>query len=144
MEALELYGHIATTFAPMEGLLEELQLLAGYKGAVVVNFEGEMLVGNSVDPELDLAKVGKVFNELFRVTCGISGDGGFITCTETHFSTGNEIIVLRCSGYDSPAWIRILVIFDSAGDPELTQRKLDRLFPLIIDSLGLEMKGAAH
>lgn len=127
--------------ASLVGLMDELVDIRGYRAAAIMGCDGELLYSNpSADKvnNYNLSTMFEVFNGLFGHVCGLSEKSGFVSCTEVALRTGDEIVVIRCSGKDCLVGIRLFVMIEEQGNVAITQRRLGNLLPRLMRCLTWE------
>jgi hypothetical protein len=130
-----------TGAASLVGLMNELIDIKGYRASAIMSYDGEVLYSNS-----DVARVNNynisamfdVYNGLFGHACGLSEKSGFVACTEVALRTGEEVVVIRCSGKDCLVGIRLFVLIEERGNVAITQRRLGNLLPRLMRCLTWE------
>lgn len=127
----------ATSFV---GLINELSDIRGYRAAAIMTHDGELLYSNATDGvnNYDLSVLIEVYNSLFGHACGLSEKSGFVSCNEVSLRSGEEIVVMRCSGKDCLVGIRLLVLIEELGNVALMQRQLGNLLPRLMQCLTWE------
>jgi hypothetical protein len=126
--------------ASFVGLINELSDIRGYKASAIMTYDGELLYSNTngqVD-NYDLGVLIEVYNSLFGHACGLSEKSGFASCHEVALRTGDEIMVIRCSGKDCLVGIRLFVLIEEFGNVALMQRQLGCLLPRLMRCLTWE------
>lgn len=137
-EAVESFDTGAASFV---GLMNELVDIKGYRAAAIMSYDGELLYSNSKADLVNnhnLNDLLEVFNCLFGHACGLSEKSGFISCTEVALRTGEEVVVIRCSGKDCLVGIRLFVLIEEQGNVAITQRRLGNLLPRLMRCLTWE------
>ena len=119
----------------LETFLEELKSVKGYKAAGIMNFTGEILASNSIDPNIDLGLVGATFNDIFRSAHEASEKIGLRACTETVINTPMGIIVMVCSGTESKTHFHIIGILDAEGNQALMKMQLEKMIPGVMKEI---------
>lgn len=126
----------ATSFV---GLMNELIDIKGYRAAAIMTYDGELLYSNSngsVKSNLDVFV--EVLNGFFAHTCNLTEKSGFLSCAEVSLRTGEEVLVIRCSGRDCLVGIRLFVLIEEQSNVAVLQRKLGKLLPRIMQCLTWE------
>ena len=119
----------------LETYLNELRSIKGYKAAAVMNFTGEVLAADSVDPNVELETVGAVFNDIFRSSHEASGKVGLSACNEMAIKTPNGIIAMACSGVDAAVHFHLIGILSGDGNQALMKLQFDKMIPAIMHEL---------
>jgi hypothetical protein len=122
------------------GLINELNEIRGYRAAAILTYDGELLYSNATEQvdKFDLGVLIDVYNGLFGHACGLSEKSGFVSCNEVSLRSGQEIIVIRCSGKDCLVGIRLLVMIEEQGNIPLLHRQLGKLLPRLMQCLTWE------
>lgn len=137
-EAVEYLDAGAASFV---GLMNELVDIKGYRAAAIMSYDGELLYSNSNvsrENNYNISAMFEVYNGLFGHACGLSEKSGFVACTEVALRTGEEVLVIRCSGKDCLVGIRLFVLIEEQGNVAITQRKLGNLLPRLMRCLTWE------
>ncbi|MBI5640608.1 MAG: response regulator [Nitrospirae bacterium] len=119
----------------LEHHLQGLKEIKGYKASGVMNYTGEMLASDSIDPNIDLTLVGATFNDIFRSAHEASKKIGLEACKETVISTPKGIVVLRCSGVDAKSHFHLIGIMASDGNQALMKMQVEKMVSPIMDEL---------
>jgi CheY-like chemotaxis protein/predicted regulator of Ras-like GTPase activity (Roadblock/LC7/MglB family) len=119
----------------LETTLETLRSINGYKASALMNFTGEILASDSIDDNVDLANVGAVFNDIFRASHEASGKVGLQACSELAIKTPDGLIIMACSGVDSPVHFHLISIMDADGNQALAKMQLDKMVPVFMAEL---------
>ncbi len=119
----------------LEKHLQGLKEVKGFKAAGVMNFTGEMMASESVDPNINLALVGATFNDIFRSAHEASKKIGLDACKETVISTPKGVIVMRCSGVDAKSHIHLIGIMASDGNQALMKMQIEKMVTPVMDEL---------
>ncbi len=138
VEAIEYLDAGAASFV---GLMNELIDIKGYRAAAIMSYDGELLYSNSntvKENNYNLSALFEVFNGLFGHACGLSEKSGFVACNEVALRTGEEVVVIRCSGKECLVGIRLFVLIEEHGNVAITQRRLGNLLPRLMRCLTWE------
>jgi hypothetical protein len=143
---MELKGNEAVEYldpgaASFMGLMNELVEIKGYRAAAIMSYDGELLYSNSKAAGVNnynLSAMFEVYNGLFGDACGLSEKSGFVACTEVALRTGEEVMVIRCSGKDCLVGVRLFVLIEEQGNVAITQRRLGNLLPRLMRCLTWE------
>ncbi len=119
----------------LEQHLQQLKDIKGYKASGIMHFTGDMLVSDSVDPNINLAMVGATFNDIFRSAHEASKKIGLDACRETVIITPKGLIVMACSGVESKAHVHLIGILSADGNSSLMKMQLAKLLPEIVGEL---------
>ena len=113
----------------IEQLLQGFRDVKGYKASAIMNFTGEALATDSVDPDVDLALVGATFNDIFRAAHEASTKIGLDATREAVFKTPKGLVIMQCSGVNSAVHIHLVVVLNADGNQALAKLKLDQTVP---------------
>ncbi len=118
-------------------LMGELLEIKGYRAAAILTYDGELLYSNAsgATKKINLAVMMEALNKFFEVACLLTEETGFESCGEVSLRTGDEIMVIRCSGKDCLVGIRLVVCIEALGNVALLQRRLEVLLPKIMKCL---------
>jgi len=119
----------------LEEHLNKLKGINGFKAAGIMNFTGEILAMESVDPKIDLDTVGATFNDIFRTAHEASNKIGLEACREAVISTPKGIVIMKCSGVKAKVHYHLLAIFAADGNQALAKLEMDKMVPLVMDEL---------
>jgi len=119
----------------LEKHLEGLKEVKGFKAAGVMNFTGEMLASESIDPNIDLALVGATFNDIFRSAHEASKKIGLDACKETIINTPKGVVVMRCSGVDAKVHFHLISIMTADGNQALMKMQIEKMVPAVMQEL---------
>jgi len=135
-DAAELFDVEAASFV---GLMNELSDIKGYKASAIMTCEGELLYCNSIGCATgDLDLIMRALNGFFEHTCILAEKSGFVSCGEVSLQTGNDVVVIRCSGQECLVGIRLLVLVEDQGNTAIMRRRLGKLLPQIMQCLTWE------
>lgn len=121
--------------AALGELLARVKAQKGYKAAAIMTYTGELLAHDTVDVNIDLDKVGVVFNNIFRSAHDASSKIGLDACLESTIMTPEGAIIMHCSGIDAPIHFHIMVITSVDGNLPMVKMELNRITPLVLDHL---------
>ena len=119
----------------LESILERLRGIKGYKGAGIMDFTGESIATDCLDPKLDIASIGAVFNDLFRSAHEKAECSGLHACNELTLKTQDAIIILCSSGAESRVPFHLIAVLDKDGNQALTKMQLAKIIPLAAQEL---------
>lgn len=119
----------------LEEQLVELKKINGFKAAAIMNYTGEILVSETVDPNIDLDLVGATFNDIFRTAHEASIKIGLEACSETSIKTPNGVILMRCSGVEAAVHFHLITIMAADGNQALAKMQMDKLVPSVMAEL---------
>lgn len=120
----------------LETHLADLKEVKGYKASGILNFTGEILVGDSIDPNIDVAYLGATFNDIFRTAHTACEKIGLEPCREATFVAPLGIVVIRCSGAKSRVHFHVLSVVAADGNQALAKMKMERMVQPVMDELG--------
>lgn len=119
----------------LEGYIEELNSVKGFRAAGLMNFTGEMLVSSIADASIDLNIVSATFNDIFRSAHEASGKVGMRATNEVVISTPDGIIIMLCTGVESAAHVHLICILDHEGNQALAKMTMEKMGPKIVEEL---------
>jgi len=119
----------------LEEYLEKFKKINGYKASAIMNFTGEILAQDSVDPNIDLGMVGATFNDIFRTAHEASDKIGLEACKEASISTPKGIIIMRCSGVKAKVHYHTIAIFAADGNQALAKMEMEKMIPAVMEEL---------
>ena len=120
---------------PLDGYLDRLKNINGYKASAIMNYTGEILVQDSVDANIDLGLVGATFNDIFRTAHEASIKIGLEACQESIISTPKGVIIMLCSGVKSKVHFHTIAILNLDGNQALVKMELKKMMPAIMAEL---------
>jgi len=123
--------------ASFVNLMGELHQIKGYRAAAIMTCDGELLYSNAtgVSRNNNLTVMMEALNKFFGLACNLTEKSGFDSCGEVSLRTGDEILVIRCSGKDCLVGIRLVVCIEDLGNVALLHRRLEQLLPRIMKCL---------
>lgn len=128
-------------FTDLKDYLNELKSTRGYRAFGVMIFSGQMLISDSIDPQINLELLASVFNDTFLVAHEATTEVGLKAATEISFETDQQRLIIICSGLDSKAHIHLLVIWDKAeGSLALVRMIMGKLLTRLINDEALLQK----
>lgn len=113
--------------------LNELRSIRGYRASGIMSFTGQILVSDSVDPQINLNAVGSAFNDTFLVAHEATAEVGLEAATEIFIETSRQWIAMICSGMEAKAHIHLLVILDKEGNLALIRITMEKLLPRLME-----------
>jgi predicted regulator of Ras-like GTPase activity (Roadblock/LC7/MglB family) len=116
----------------LEQLLQALRDVNGYKASAIMNYTGEALAVDSVDPEVDLGLVGATFNDIFRAAHEASRKIGLEATREAVFKTPKGLVIMQCSGVDAKVHIHAVMVLNADGNQALAKMRLDQVVPKVM------------
>lgn len=119
----------------LEGKLDGLMGISGYKGAAIADYTGEILISDTKSLDGDLALSAATFNDIFRSAHKASKDLGLGVTKTMQIMTEDGIILMGCSGEEARTHIHVFVIFASDGNQALAKMELNKIIPQIVDEL---------
>lgn len=121
--------------AALENMFVSLRRIKGYQTAALMNFSGEILIADSVETDMELENIGPVFNDVFRTAEEAADKVGLGSCVELVLKTPDGLVVMSCSGSNSPVHFHLIALLDKNGNQALTKMQLAKLSPLIMKEL---------
>ncbi len=121
------YEHIDQEEMLLGSNLVGLQKVKGYKASAIMTFRSELLASHSSDTNIDLRKVGKTFNDIFRSAHEASDKIGLKSCLEMVINTPKGFIIMRCSGAEAQVHFHLLVIVSAEGNLALAKMELEKM-----------------
>ena len=118
--------------AALGGVIKDLREINGYRAAAVMNFTGEVLLGDAVDAEIDLGYVSAMFNDVFRSAQKACEKSGFEANLETTVVTPRGIVLMRRSDAGDRLPVHVIVLLERDGNQALMKMELERMMPSII------------
>jgi len=121
-------------------MMNEMVEVRGYKTSAIFTCQGELLYSHTTERQGDknLTTFVSTLNQLFAHTCSLTEKSGFVTCAEMTIHTGEDVVIIRCSGSECLVGIRLLVVLDDQGNAAITRRHLKNLLPRILCHLTWE------
>jgi CheY-like chemotaxis protein len=119
----------------LESILKRLRGIKGYKGAGIMDFTGETIATDCLDSNLNLARIGAVFNDVFRSAHEKSECSGLHACNELTLKTQGAIIIICGSGAESTVPFHLIAVLDKDGNQALTKMQLAKIIPLAAQEL---------
>lgn len=119
----------------LEKHLEGLKEIKGFKAAAIMNFTGEVLASESVDPSVNLELVGATFNDIFRSAHEASKKIGLDACRETIIITPKGVVVMACSGTAAKVHFHMIGIMAADGNQALMKMQIEKAIPEIMNEL---------
>ena len=98
-----------------------------------MSFTGQMLINDSIDPQINLEAIGTIFNDTFLVAHEAATEVGLETANEIFFETSRQWIMMICSGLDTKVHLHWLAIMDKEGNLALLRMTIQKLFPSLIE-----------
>ena len=115
----------------LKSYINELKEINGYKASAILNYTGEILESDSVDPDIDLSYACALFNDLFLSAQKVCQKGGFDETREVTFVTSKGIINIRSSSAASKAHFHVIAILDPDGSHALMKMEIERMMPAL-------------
>ena len=119
----------------LENMFISLRCIKGYKNAALMNFSGEILIADATETDSELENIGPVFNDLLRSAEEAADKVGLASCLELVLRTQGGVVVMCCSGADSPVHFHLIALLDKDGNQALTKMQLAKLVPVIMKEL---------
>ncbi len=117
---------VRSTPAEAPSALAGLKEIAGYRGSAVVDPAGEVLIQDSVEPDLDLDLVAAVAVDLIRSAGGVAKRTGLGECREVLLSAGGG--TLLCISPDREEF-HALVLLGANGNRAMAKITLKKIMP---------------
>lgn len=118
----------------LEKMFSSLHCIKGYRAAALMNFSGEILIADAVDPTVELDNIGPVFNDVLRSSEEAADRLGLDACSEFALKTSKGVIVMCCSG-TAAVHFHLLAVLDRDGNQALTKLQMARLIPVVMKEL---------
>ena len=119
----------------LEGKLDTLKSINGYKGAAISDHTGEILMADIGTVQGELELTAATFNDIFRSAHAASKALELGVTQTMQILTENGIIMMACSGEDARAHIHVFAILEKDGNQALAKMALNRMVPEIVDEL---------
>ncbi|MGX9726123.1 MAG: response regulator [Candidatus Electronema sp. VV] len=119
----------------LENMFISLRCIKGYKNAALMNFSGEILIADATETDSELENIGPVFNDLLRSAEEAADKVGLESCLELVLRTRGGVVVMCCSGADSPVHFHLIALLDKDGNQALTKMQLAKLVPMFMKEL---------
>lgn len=119
----------------LEAHLQDFKEIKGYIASGIMDFTGEILASDSASPNVDLAAVGAVFNDIFRTAHEASQKIGLEACRNLVLNTPKGIIVMECSGVDSARHVHMIAVLQEGGNQALVRVTIGKILPKIVADL---------
>lgn len=116
----------------LEAYLQEFREIKGYIASGIMDFTGETLVTDSVSNDVNLEATGAVFNDIFRSAHEASKKIGLEACKKMMIATPKGLIVMECSGVDSPSHLHFIVILEQDGNQALARKMIEKVLPKVV------------
>ena len=116
----------------LESYLHEFKDIKGYMASGIMDFTGETLLTDSVDSSVDLEATGAVFNDIFRNAHEASNKIGLDSCSKMTITTPKGLVVMECSGVDSPSHLHFIVVLKEDGNQALARKTLEKIVPKVV------------
>ncbi|WLE97657.1 MAG: response regulator [Candidatus Electrothrix communis] len=119
----------------LESILKRLRGIKGYKGAGIMDFSGETIATDCLDSNFNIARIGAVFNDVFRSAHEKAECSGLNACNELTLKTEDAIIIICGSGAESTVPFHLIAVLDKDGNQALTKMQLAKIIPLAAQEL---------
>ncbi len=106
-----------------QDLFTTLRSVIGYMAAAIVDDSGTVLADDSPGGDVDLAIVGPIFAQIYRLTHETTAEIGLGACAELTTTTPLGTIIARCSATNPPEYT--LCILAPRGNTALARLRLD-------------------
>jgi hypothetical protein len=100
-----------------------------------MDFSGETIASDCLDPNLDIVSTGAIFNDIFRSAQETSATSGLHGCHGLTLRTQDCIIILCASGDASAVPFHLITLLDKDGNQALTRIQLAKIIPLAAQEL---------
>jgi len=120
----------------LEALLKDLRSVKGYVASGVATFTGELLAGDSVDPNLDLALTAAMTNDVLRHAHEGTAKFANSVCEETLIRSRTSWVAMRCTGLQAKAHLHICCVLTSDGNTALTRMMMEKIAVKAADIVG--------
>ncbi|MCP4680445.1 MAG: response regulator [Deltaproteobacteria bacterium] len=115
----------------LEVYLRGLQDIAGYQAAAIINANGDVLVFDSINPELDVEDICS----RLKTSSTAMNDSCLCLIRETVVRTVEHIFLIQSTPSDSDYAFNLLVILGEERGEGLAKIRLRRLFPKLMAKL---------
>jgi CheY-like chemotaxis protein/predicted regulator of Ras-like GTPase activity (Roadblock/LC7/MglB family) len=113
--------------------LAGLQEVAGYRGSAVVDPSGEVLIQDTVEPDLDLELIAAVALDLIRAGSRVAEKTGLGKCLEVLLSADGGILLCVFPAREE---FHALVLLGANGNRALAKIALKKIMPSLQAALG--------
>ena len=119
----------------LENHLEELKNIKGYRASGILDYTGELLAGDSADPNIEPDVVGASLNDVFRAAHEASDKLGLHVDKDAVFLGPEGIVLFFCSGVDAGVHLHVIVILEADGNQALVKMNMQKIVPAIVEEL---------
>jgi CheY-like chemotaxis protein len=119
----------------LKGYIEDLKSINGYRASAIMNFSGEILESDTIDPAFDLNYTSAVFNDIFQSANRACEKIGFDSNQETCIVTPKGIIIMSSSGSNAKTHIHVIAILEPSGNQALMKMEMKRMLPAVVSEL---------
>ncbi len=120
----------------LQAHLAELKSIKGYVACGIMQYTGELLVGDSSSASIDLGLVGATFNDIFRSAHEVCVKIGLEATKEMVLYTPKGVIVMLCTGTKEKVHVHFITILTNDGNQALAKMTMEKLAPLVMKELG--------
>lgn len=118
----------------LQKYINELKAIRGYLAAGIMNYTGELLVGDSTGG-IDLGLVSATFNDTFRMAHDVCQKIGLEATREMVLYTPKGIVVMLCTGVNEKAHVHTITILSNDGNQALAKMTMERQAPQLVKDL---------
>ncbi len=122
-----------STPAEAASVLSGLQEVAGYRGSAVMDLSGELLIQDTVEPDLDLELIAAVALDLVRAGSRVAKEIGLGECLEVLLSADGGILLCVFPAQEE---FHALVLLGANGNRALAKIALKKIMPSLQAALG--------
>lgn len=122
-----------STPAEAASALAGLQEVTGYRGCTVVDLSGEVLIQDTVEPDLDLELIAAVALDLIRAGGRVAKETGLGECLEVLLSADGGILLCVSPAKEE---FHALVLLGANGNRALAKIALKKIMPSLQAALG--------
>lgn len=120
----------------MQAVVSEMKSIKGFVAAGIMQYTGELLVGESTSSSVDLALVGATFNDIFRSAHEVCQKIGLEATKEMVLYTPKGIVVMLCTGVKEKAHVHFITVLTNDGNQALAKMTMEKLAPAVMKELG--------
>jgi len=96
----------------LDGILNELKLLNGFKAAFISDYSGDVLLEETKNNIYEFKALSNELNELFHNMHGLSSKYRFGSIASLQIKTDSDIIFLLCSGEEQRIHFHLYAFFE--------------------------------
>lgn len=120
----------------MQSLISEMKGIKGFVATGIMQYTGELLVGESANGSVDLGLVGATFNDIFRSAHEVCQKIGLEATKEMVLYTPKGIVVMLCTGVKEKVHVHFITILTNDGNQALAKMMMEKLAPAVMKELG--------